>query len=261
MQLDTAPEQWVLSRAESALVANKKRENRIGFAALLLFYRSAGRFPTCSEEIDAELLAYLADHLGVPPRIYGDGLSRTIKRYRAEIRAFFGFREATRKDGDDLITWLCDHAVTQTRDHEQLADAIEMECRERRIEPPTRDRVGRIVRAGINAYEERFYAATVSRLSPLTRTRLDALLLSPEGQDAEDDNSSSPAAITALRADPGRASVNSMRAELTKLESIRGIGLPAGSYAFVLGQAFGTRKAPSLRDVVIIPKGTAFGKF
>lgn len=233
LDVDEPRRQWMLSPAEHALVAAKSIGNRFAFAVLLLFYRKAGRFPNGSEEISAQLLSHLAEQLAAQPTMRSgrDGLSRTIKRYRAEIRAFFGFREATRKDAEDLIAWLCDHAVRQNRNHEQLLDALETECRERRIEPPAPDRVDRIVRAGINAYEERFYAATISRLSPLTRKRLEALLLPPEGEDVGDDSAAPPAAITALRADPGRASVNSMRAELTKLQTIRNIGLPADLFA------------------------------
>src|SRR4051794_8883596 len=68
----------------------------------------------------------------------------------------FAFREATVADAEALEVWLRDHAVTETRDIDRLAAALEERCRAIAIEPPTPDRIERIVRAAIHAHEERF---------------------------------------------------------------------------------------------------------
>ncbi len=47
-----------------------------------------------------------------------------------------------------LGTWLCDHAVAQSRDHDRLVAALEARCRTLQIEPPTPDRIERIARRG-----------------------------------------------------------------------------------------------------------------
>lgn len=44
---------------------------------------------------------------------YDTALTRTVKRHRAEIRAFFGFRETSMEDGEALSAWLRDHAVAE----------------------------------------------------------------------------------------------------------------------------------------------------
>jgi Domain of unknown function (DUF4158) len=103
-------------------------------------------------------------------------------RERAEIRALFDFREATVADAAALGTWLRDHAVAQSRDHDRLTAEMEARCRVLRIEPPTPDRVERIVRGAVRAYEDRFAATIHGRLAPEVRARLDALLQPASGR-------------------------------------------------------------------------------
>jgi len=167
---------------------------------------------------------------GVPPY---DGVgTRTIKRHRAEIRAFFGFRETSMDDGEALSAWFRDHAISQLRDIAQLTTVLESECRRRQLEPPAPDRIERIVRSAVAMYEERFQARTLDRLAPLVRARLDALLLPAEGDgDGGDEKALPRTIISTLRSDPGRVGVNSMRGELEKLAIIRDIELPADLFA------------------------------
>ena len=93
-----------------------------------------------------------------------DMASRTWKRHRAEIRTLLGFREATVADGEALSDWLRDHAVKNTRDIGQLAVAAETRCRSLNIEPPATDRVERIVKAAVHAFDDRFCAGIIERL-------------------------------------------------------------------------------------------------
>jgi len=46
--------------------------------------------------------------------------------------------------------------VAHSHEPEQLAVALKIHCRSYSIEPPTPDRIERIVRAATHAYEERF---------------------------------------------------------------------------------------------------------
>jgi hypothetical protein len=160
---------------------------------------------------------------------------RTLERYRAEVRVFFGFRETTVEDAEQLTAWLCDRAVAESRDNDRLAAALLIECRRRSLEPPASDRADRIVRAAVHAYEEHFFAHTCARLSPLTRARLDTLLQPADGTSNHVDESTSPqAVINTLRRDAGRPGVNSLRDEMEKLDLIRNLGLPADLFADVL---------------------------
>lgn len=62
--------QWSLTSSDHALVAAKNQDNRLSFAALLLFFRNHGRFPGTKTEIDHEVIENIARQLGmasIPP--------------------------------------------------------------------------------------------------------------------------------------------------------------------------------------------------
>jgi len=232
---------WDLSPADRLIVEAKRWGSRLRFAVMLLFYRSRGRFPRDAAEVDKDAVADLAHRLGMPApgsraALLPTSDDRTLKRQRAEIRALLGFREATIGDAENLGIWLRDTAAPRTRDMGELAAEIEARCRALRVEPPSPDRVARIVRAAVRAHDERRYAAVHARLSPETRARLDALLQAGSPQAAgstgsETDPEGQAAPLIHLRSGPGRASVASLRDELARLDLVRRLELPNGLFA------------------------------
>lgn len=232
-----APDGWTLTPADAPLIASKSQANRLSFAVLLLFFRAHGRFPRAQDEIEPDTVADVARQLGIglapakSPAVSG----RTVERHRAEIRTLLGFREVTVADGEVLMEWLRDHAVADNRDTLHLAGAVEQRCRDLAIEPPAPDRIERIVRAALHAYDDRFCGEIYGRLPPATRTRLDALLRPAAAEEnvaanAEPDDLV-PAVLMHLRSDPGGPSVNSLQTELAKLDLVRKLGLPQGLFA------------------------------
>jgi hypothetical protein len=233
---------WDLAPADRLLIEAKHWGNRLRFAIMLLFFRARGRFPRTIGEISEDVMMGLARTLGVPApdgaALLLPGTSdRTSERQRAEIRALLGFREATVADAEELGAWLRDHAVAETRDHGRLTACLEERCRALRIEPPTPDRVGRIVRGAGRAYEDRLFATIHARLPPEVRERLDALLQPPPAgteADGEDDPAAAEGAralLNFVRGDPGKAGVASVTRGLERLEAIRAVGLPADLFS------------------------------
>ncbi len=171
--------QWTLAPEEHALVMSKHSGTRLGFAVLLTFFRNHGRFPRNESEVDPQGIAALSKQLNAPAPVDSEAFlaGRTARRLRAEIRVRFGFREATVADADTLIEWLRDHAAAEAGGEiEAMVERLEARCRELAIEPPTAERVERIVRAALRAHEEQFHTDVYGRLSPVVRKRLDALL-------------------------------------------------------------------------------------
>jgi Domain of unknown function (DUF4158) len=151
---------WRLTEADLALVAAKPKRARLEFATLLLSFRAHGRFPRTSAESAPVQLAPVARQLGLVPRTPGRGAIpvRTLKRYRAEIRALLGTRQAAVRDAGDLVGWLRDHAVVDTRDIGDLAGRLEGRCRALGLEPPSAGRARRLARSAVQAYDEHFCA-------------------------------------------------------------------------------------------------------
>ena len=233
---------WDLTPADRLLVEAKRWASRLRFAVMLLFYRGRGRFPRAAAEVDKAAIAALARHLGVPvphdrAALLPASDDRTLKRQRAEIRALLGFREASVADAEDLGAWLRDHVVPRTRAVSEITAEAEARCRALRLEPPTADRVARIVRGAVRAYDEQRYAEIHIRLAPDTRALLDALVKPPGPEGAEDAEGGTvpdgqvDAPLIHLRAGPGRASVASLRDELARLDRVRRLGLPVGLFA------------------------------
>ena len=149
-------------------------------SAGLLAFGSRGRFPRFESAVEPRVIDALGEQLDAPAPA-GDGellTARTAERFRAEIRACFGFREATVADADALIVWLRDHAAPEAAgDLDMLVERLETRCREQALKPPAPDRIDRIVRAAQRAHLDRFHTAVYERLSPAAHGRLDELLL------------------------------------------------------------------------------------
>jgi len=100
-------DRWTLSDAERGLILSKSTSNRL--ALLLKYFVTFGRFPASLAEIAGDAAQHVAAQLALGA-LRTDSLQepqeRTVERYRAEIRTFFGFREATSADAQELTTWL-----------------------------------------------------------------------------------------------------------------------------------------------------------
>lgn len=206
-------DRWTLTPADLVLVMAKSGANRVDFALLLLFYRVHGRFPNEPEEIGPDALDKVTQQLGAAGvSHYGlNKATRTWKRHRAEIRALFGYREATVADAEMLSELLRDQVAVVGGVPEHLTALLDVRCRELLIEPPSTDRADRIVRAAIYAHDERFCTTIRGRLTPAMRSGLEALLRpagskDEEGLEVNEVPGAAPALLLQLRGDPGRAS-------------------------------------------------------
>lgn len=102
-------ERWTLFPDELALAEAKAPHTRVGFAVLLRFFAGEGRFPRDKGEVPIEVLRFVNEQVDGGPAVGPEGWlrydfsGRTIKYHRAQIRNFFGFREATVEDGEGGI--------------------------------------------------------------------------------------------------------------------------------------------------------------
>ena len=127
-----AEDQWLLAPAERELVMTKNRATRLGFAILLTFFRERGRFPRDETEVEAQGIAALAKQLDAPAPIDGEAFltGRTAERLRGEIRARFGFREATVADAELLTEWLRDHVAGEVGGDDEVEVVVVVEVDE-----------------------------------------------------------------------------------------------------------------------------------
>lgn len=232
LELGDLVEHWTLVGAERDLVAAKNHDFQLGFALLLKFYGRFGRFPRGRSEVHDDAVEFVARQLGVGAGSAGfyEWAGRTIIRHRAEIRAHFGFRECTVADADDLAGWLADGYAREERRYELVRDALLAELWTRSIEPPTPDRVERIVRSGLRQAEKILVSRISGRLPGEVRARLLALVSADAG---DGDSEADPGLLALIKASAGNVSLASMLTEISRLEAVRAIGLPDGLFADV----------------------------
>jgi TnpA family transposase len=208
---------WTLIGDDWDLVGNKSGATRLGFAVLLKFFELETRFPDDVSEIPSAALGYVAQQVKVDSTEFAryDWGGRAIERHRMQIRAAFGFRMFTRADEDNLAGWLVSEVCPVELRDEQLREALLVQCRAERLEPP--GRVDRIIGSARAAFEQQFCDRIVNRLGEHCAERLEDL--------------ASRQLLAELKADPGQVGLETLLREIDKLNGIRRLRLPADLFA------------------------------
>ncbi len=214
---DDLVENWTLQDGERKLLANKSGSTRLGFAVLFKFFQYHARFPRQPQEVAEPVVKYLARQVRVSSAKWSEyeWQGRTIEYHRAQIRKSLGFREADKEDGKSLAHWLKETTLPEDPGRERLAAAVYARCRAVQIEPPSPDRIERLVSGAASSYEKSLCRAIFKRLPSATQARLDALLWPENARRRDEDEQNQPerAVLHDLRQDPGKVSLDSMEAE------------------------------------------------
>ncbi|MET8828122.1 Tn3 family transposase [Streptomyces sp. NPDC004610] len=214
---------WTLVDGDWDLVANKSGPTRLGFCLMLKFFEIEGRFPEFVEEFPQAAVDYVAGLARVPAVDLAKYDLAGAKRHRKQIREALGFRPSTVADEERLTEWLAAEVCPVELVEDRQREALLVQCRVERIEPPGRTRVGKALVAARNRWEREFCARTIERLGEVCVDRLLALVA--EGSD------DGTALLAALKRDPGAVGLDSLLTEITKLNEVCGLGLPGGLFA------------------------------
>ena len=129
---------------------------------------------------------------------------------------------------------------------EHLKVIVAGRFRDLKIEPPTMDRLERLIRSACSTYEQQLFADILQRLPLTTRTLLDELLTRSEVATQEeeqrlDDEPASPLSLSRqatitwqdLKTNPGAVGLESVFYEIDKLRVLMQFALPADLFAGV----------------------------
>ncbi|CAL9654563.1 Tn3 family transposase [Streptomyces sp. enrichment culture] len=241
MRQDWEPEDlievWTLLENDMKRVRNKSGATRLGFALLLKFCEVEARFPESAQEVPTVAVEYVAQQVKVPAGAWADydWQSKAIHRHRGEIRAAYGFRANTEEDQDRLAAWLATELCSVGLSRDRLAAAVVARCRNDHIEPPAPGQVRRLVGKAVKDFEKRFCRSTLDRLSHTTRSRLEDLIAGDGIEHGADGAvaGGGRSHFTELKTDPGAPGLESLLAEVNKLERVRRLDLPADLFADV----------------------------
>lgn len=229
-ELDT---HWALTAQEEALTVARRGPSRFGFVVLLKFFQYEGRFPESRREIPADVMRYVAVQLAMLLNTLDafDWQDRTARRQRAEILEWLDIRRTEEADWRALASWLNAEVIPLDLSLKQLTERIRDWLRTHRLDTPGLERLERMLRAQLHAFETDLLIRIDDSLTDATRTALDALLGDATVQDDATEDSANP--FSTLRGDPGRVSLDTLLQELDKLQLVRNVVLPMPALATV----------------------------
>ena len=209
---------WALLPDDMRLTVDHGEQAKLGLMCQLAFWREHARFPDLEADIAPAVVEHLARQIGVSADVIAgyDFAGRSGRRHRRMILDHLAVREFNEAAEAAFRAWLLTDCLPQEPALLALEEAIAGWFARERTVRPGGYRLDRIVRSTRAAHDDAVLATIAGRLDDTVRERLDALLT--------DDGSG--AAYTRLSAGPGKVGLDSLLAEIDKLEMARAIGLP-----------------------------------
>jgi len=203
---------------DAAILGQKTGGNRLGCAILLKCLQWEGRFPVTWQEVPRDAIHHLAQIVGIPferHRQYDlDG--RLARYHKDQIRQWAGFRLGTTDDAEHITAWVCANTRVEEATASHLTSQITERYQELKIELPTPLRLDRLVHSAVQTIEGQFFSRLSQALTLETRYMIDAMLT----------DSPNTLSLTALKADSGRRTLNSLGTEMEKLRQLKSLTLP-----------------------------------
>ena len=215
---DELDERWTLLREDLALLAGLPDTSKLGLAAQLVYWRQNGRFPDDEADLAPTVVGHLAAQVGVGADVLDgyDWSGRTGRRHRLLVLdhlAVVTFDDAAEAA---FRRWLSDELLPREPTPAAMEADISAWFAGGRVTRPGAYRLDRILRSACAAHDDAALQRVAGCLDAGTRGRLDALL-------ADDGEGT---AFARLVADPGRVGLESLLAEIGKLEILRALALP-----------------------------------
>lgn len=211
-------EHFTLTPRDLALLSNKSGASRLGFALLLKLFERNLRFPESLTEVPETAVVFVAKQVGVLSDTYMeyDLQSRNATYQRTQIREALGFRQPTAADAKAVAIWLAVQGIGKDHLTEKATTKVYERFQTLKIEPPTEERVARIVRSALRMAEDQLFEKVVGRIPLAAKPIMDGLLKTDSGS----------VSLTELKADPGRPGLESLLQEISKLNQLHAVSLP-----------------------------------
>jgi TnpA family transposase len=222
---------WTLTQEEITVIKgiSQTAYNQLGCAVLLKYFQNEGKFPQRKQDIPPIVIEHISRQLHIASNTLASYhlKGRSIRRHKLRIRQRLQFRAGTVVDAKNVLTWLLTHdQLLEEHNYYRLKEIVYERYRERKIQPPQPKRIERIIRSAVRTADERLYKKVLERLIPSMQDKLEALL----SNNAVFGNTS---LLANLKSEAGAVTLESVVAEVDKLNCIRSIGLPSDLFAGV----------------------------
>lgn len=242
-ELDELIEHWTLLPDEIKLLGNKTGATRLGFAIVLKYFQLFVHFPVQKPDVPNIVITHIASQVNVSPQDYQkyDWQSRMAMYHRSQIREFLSFRKAKVSDARAVVEWLIEKVLVTEASLEHLHEIVKGQFLSLKIEPPTEGRIERLIRSALRTFETNFFESIRQKLSAQTCINIDKLL-DTSATEEEEQSTVKISLFRYLNSDPGKASLDSLFSEISKLEQLRQIGLPENMFAHISPKVLQTYK-------------------
>ena len=223
---------WALDHSEHTLIKQRTEHSQLGFAILLKYFQLESHFPDRRNAVPKAVVAFIAEQLGIDSHVWSQFSfsGRTAKRIRVRIRQHLGFRPATVEDAGLIQQWLFETVISEDQEAEYLKHRVFDWCKSHKIEPPTKERIERLVAGAIHTFETHFFSSLTNQLPAESISALERLLGNTNSA-SEDDNGSVTSPFSVLKTDPGRVGLKSIEKEVFKLALLEGLQLRDNLFA------------------------------
>ncbi|WP_156121899.1 Tn3 family transposase [Halocynthiibacter namhaensis] len=207
---------WGLSYSDFEFLTRFGTKSRVAIACQLLYFRLHGRFLADRVELDADVIAYVADQIGTKDDLSYSFSSDTARRQRAGILDFLGFRRASDRDRANLQAWMIEQLGGQDLN---LTDWIERgfdQARQMSVFVPSDKIMERLARAARRDFRDGFLARVGALLSTGTVEQLEWTLSEPLADTG----------FQRLKDDVGAAALESVLLAARKVSFVDSLNLP-----------------------------------
>ena len=174
-----------LSQQELSLItAKKEAPGQSTFAILFLFFKNHQRFPEQNDQVILEeILTCLSKALTIPStdplerlETFLDHNQRTVRRFKQEIRSFFGFRLAAGSDKVAFFDYCQTYIFPYAPKSEQAFEQAYSYFKEQTLEPYSKQQIERFLKEAHHHFEQRLFKDLTNSLSETLKKQLDQLV-------------------------------------------------------------------------------------
>ena len=232
------------------LITSKQgSQNQIVFGVLLVFFQQTGRFPNKKDTYCPDFIFALSNLLNLKAEDHKDVLtkttdssSRTVKRFKNEIRGFCQFREFNKTDVAAFIVH-CKTVIFPTAPTgEQALEQAYAYLKSQKIEPYSAKQMDRFLTTAHHQFESAFFEEVSRVLSPHTKKELDKLVLIEESDTnampkaVSPDDSTNPITLAHLKSHQVELKIAAILHEIQKYKYLKSLKISP------FAESIGTRK-------------------
>lgn len=208
-------------------------ENKIIFGILLLYFERVGRFPSEDNEALMQTLSDICTILknankeeSIIKSVLNPS-SRTIKRFKGEIRSYLNVKLLNKAELNDFLDYCKAVIFPKSFKWEQNLEQAYAYLKKHKIEPCSSLDLDKLLATAHREFESAFFSEIAESLSEKTKEALDKLLEDVDIETSSDQESTEPnITLGQLKEDKPKLKIDSILYEVKKYKFLSNIHIP-----------------------------------